>query len=129
MEAMDTARTQSGRSEIVAPVSRGAKKGYVDDGQMALLLRYTRDELSRLAFAAVQADARALPSRGADEQSNPCAWCPYAGACGFDERKRPLVVRSMPKLADGQTLQRMQEEENTVRREDEDENSGTDACD
>lgn len=123
MEAMDTARTQSGRSLIVAPVSRGTRSGRVEDGQMALLLRYTRDELTSLAFAAVKGDARALPSRGVDDRSNPCTWCPYAGACGFDERKRPLIVKQMPKLEDEQTLLRMQEAQKTVRREDDDENT------
>lgn len=89
---------------------------------MRLLLEYVKDKMTRIAFDAAQGDARACPAWPKDEQNRACVYCDYAGACGFDERVRPLSVNRLPALNQEKALAAIQKAQSG---EDESEKSTT----
>ena len=120
--AMDTMPESSGKSLLVKPVSRRVTNGCLQETQMRLLLEYDKDKMTRIAFDAAQGDARACPAWPKDEQNRACVYCDYAGACGFDERVRPLGVNRLPALNQEKALAAIQKAQSG---EDESEKSTT----
>ena len=119
--AMDTMPATKRKSLLVKNL--GAKvNGRLQETQMRLLLEYVKDKMTRIAFDAAQGDARACPAWPKDEQNRACVYCDYAGACGFDERVRPLGVNRLPALNQEKTLAAIQKAQSG---EDESEKSTT----
>ncbi len=105
------------KSSTVIPITRNktsglrASKNILSTEDFQLISDFAGRKMSEIGTEIMQGEISAAPYRKGDK--NGCAYCPYSGVCGFDEKIPGYEYRDLTKENAEDVLERMRREAET----------------